>query len=105
MLARSLTAVVPLLVFYCSRVFSSSTGKVFEVDHIDGADDTPALLAGIANYTQGATIVFKKGITYNIFTPVKFPTLSNVVIKIEGNLTYPTSISDVQGMYDHIRGT
>ncbi|KAL4251280.1 glycosyl hydrolase 28 family protein [Abortiporus biennis] len=48
------------------------------------------------NYSTNSTILFKKGTTYNIFTPVKFPVFTNVEIRIEGNITYPTSISAIQ---------
>ncbi|KAJ3849024.1 pectin lyase-like protein [Lentinula lateritia] len=71
--------------------------STFIVSHTAGQDDTPALTAAIANYSSNSTILFQKGITYNIFTPIKFPTLTNVEILIEGNLTYPTNITAIQG--------
>lgn len=71
----------------------------FTVPHTDGADDTPGLLAVVGNYTANSTILFKKGVTYNIFTPITFPKLTNVEVSIQGNLTYPSDISAVQGMY------
>jgi len=49
--------------------------------------------------TTNATILFKRGVTYNIFTPVVFPKLVNVEVRIEGNLTLPDDISTVQGEY------
>ncbi|KAJ3888884.1 pectin lyase-like protein [Lentinula edodes] len=70
--------------------------STFIVSHTAGQDDTPALTAAIANYSSNSTILFQKGITYNIFTPIKFPTLTNVEILIEGNLTYPTNITAIQ---------
>ena len=81
---------------FCFSLGAVAANLVFEVPHTDGDDDTPSLLSKIANYTSDATIIFKKGITYNIFTPIKFPPLSNVEIKIEGNLTYPTNITAIQ---------
>ncbi|KAJ7511789.1 pectin lyase fold/virulence factor [Mycena galericulata] len=68
----------------------------FTVPHLPGADDTPGLLALVTNHSSDATIVFSKGVTYNIFTAVKFPVLTNVEIWIEGNLTYPTNITAIQ---------
>ncbi|KAJ4471686.1 pectin lyase-like protein [Lentinula edodes] len=79
--------------------------STFIVSHTAGQDDTPALTAAIANYSSNSTILFQKGITYNIFTPIKFPTLTNVEILIEGNLTYPTNITAIQGAFDFTGGT
>ena len=75
--------------------------STFTVPHIDGQDDTPGLLNALStgNFTANSTILFKKGITYNIFTPIKFPTLHNVEVAIEGNLTYPADIPTVQGKF------
>lgn len=72
--------------------------KTFTVPHVAGGDDTPALVAAVANFSTNSTILFEKGITYNIFTPIKFPVLTNVEVRIEGNLTYPTDIPTIQGM-------
>lgn len=62
-----------------------------------GADDTPALLAALPEYTANSTILFKKGVYYNILTPIRFPVLTNVEVRVEGNLTYPTDIPTIQG--------
>ncbi|KAJ3967342.1 pectin lyase fold/virulence factor, partial [Lentinula raphanica] len=71
--------------------------STFVVPHTSSQDDTPALTSTLANFSSNSTIIFQKGITYNIFTPIKFPTLTNVEILIEGNLTYPTNITAIQG--------
>ncbi|KAJ7631646.1 pectin lyase-like protein [Mycena polygramma] len=70
----------------------------FTVPHTQGENDTPGLLALVTNHSSNATIMFSKGVTYNIFTAIKFPVLTNVEIRIEGNLTYPTNISEVQAV-------
>ncbi|KAF7340907.1 Pectin lyase-like protein [Mycena sanguinolenta] len=70
----------------------------FLVPHTPGGDDTPGLLSLVTNHSSDATILFRKGITYNIFTAIKFPVLTNVEIAIEGNLTYPTNISEIQAI-------
>ena len=75
----------------------AAASTTFIVPHSDGGDDTPGLLSAIGNYTTDSTILFEKGITYNIFSPITFPKLTNVEISIQGNLTYPTDISAVQG--------
>ncbi|KAL5534476.1 hypothetical protein ACEPAG_938 [Sanghuangporus baumii] len=70
--------------------------STFVVPHTDGADDTHGLVAAVANYTRNSTILFEKGITYNIFSPITFPKFTNVEVSIQGNLTYPTNISSIQ---------
>ena len=74
-------------------------GNTFVVPHTPGQDDAPALLAGLQGFTSDSTILFQRGTTYNIFSPVKFPVLKNVEIRIEGNITYPTDIPTIQGMW------
>lgn len=101
--------VLASILFACiSTVFSTTvsktgppsqltTTKTFVVPHVPGQDDTPGLAAVLSNYSTNATILFQKGITYNIFTPIKFPKLTNVEVRIEGNLTYPSDIATIQG--------
>ncbi|TFK66193.1 pectin lyase-like protein [Pluteus cervinus] len=72
--------------------------KTFVVPHKPGQDDTPPLLAALANYTSDSTILFEKGVTYNILTPITFPVLNNVEVAIEGNLTYPEDIPTIQAI-------
>jgi hypothetical protein len=88
------------LVFILSTVSNVSAWTTYVVPHKQGQDDTPALMAALATHTSSATILFQSGVTYNIFTPVKFPVLSNVEISIQGNLSYPTDIATVQSKYD-----
>ena len=77
--------------------------NTFTVPHSPGQDDTPAILAALPGFSANSTILFQEGFTYNIFTPIKFPTLSNVEIRIEGNLTYPTDIPTIQGTVHHLQ--
>jgi len=72
--------------------------NTFTVPHIENQDDTPALLAALPAYSSNSTILFKTGVTYNIWTPVKFPVLNNVEVRIEGNITYPTDIPTIQAL-------
>ena len=78
---------------------SAVSWQTFTVAHTPGQDDTPALAAALATgkYSNSTTILFEKGITYNIYTPISFPVFNNVEVAIEGNLTYPDSIATVQG--------
>ena len=98
MLVSSLLFSLAVLASTCSSVAQAWT--TFSVPHVDGQDDTPALMTAMSSssLSANATILFEKGITYNIFTPIKFPSLRNVEIAIEGNLTYPDDITSVQGM-------
>ncbi|KAJ3785430.1 pectin lyase fold/virulence factor [Lentinula aff. detonsa] len=90
-----LSCYVLLLLRNTHPVASWST---FVVPHTADQDDTPALTAALANFSTNSTILFQKGTTYNIFTPIKFPTLTNVEVVIEGNLTYPTNITAIQNI-------
>ena len=71
----------------------------FTVPHVVGQDDTPTLLEAMKNFSSDSAILFQSGITYNIFTPIRFPKLTNVEIRIEGNLTYPTDIPTIQSKF------
>lgn len=90
-----------LLVLGFLQLSSVHAWTTYVVPHTDGADDTVALQAVMdsANYTSNATILFQKGVYYNIFSPITFPELTNVEISIQGNLSYPTNISAVQGVW------
>lgn len=63
------------------------------------ADDALALITALAtgSLSSNTTILFEKGQTYNIFSPIKFPVFQNVEVAIEGNITYPEDIPTVQG--------
>ncbi|KAK0209211.1 pectin lyase fold/virulence factor [Desarmillaria ectypa] len=91
----STTALAYILAYLSLESHAWST---FVVPHADGQDDTPGLTASLANFTSKSTILFQKGVTYNIFTPVKFPKLTNVEVVIEGNITYPSDIAAVQAI-------
>ena len=75
--------------------------QTFVVPHVDGQDDTPALSAALATggISANTTILFEKGKTYNIFTPIVFPTLNNVEVAIEGNMTYPDDMATIQSEF------
>ena len=82
------------LFIYC--ISFTTAWDIFTVPHTDGEDDVPDLMAAIGNYATNATILFEKGVNYNIFTPIKFPVLTNVDVSIQGNLSYPSDIQTVQ---------
>ena len=72
----------------------------YTVPHSGGGDDTPALISALKSRPElrsQATIVFQKGLTYNLATPVKFPYLENVTIQIQGNISFATDIAATQG--------
>ncbi|KAG8862562.1 hypothetical protein FRB96_001119 [Tulasnella sp. 330] len=59
------------------------------------SDDSPAFFIASKACAKDATIVFSEGVDYNIFTPIN-ATLSNVDIRILGNLHLPQNITQVQ---------
>jgi len=72
----------------------------YTVPHSRGNDDTLALAAAFSadsKLSTDATILFQKGVTYNILTPIRFPYLKNVIISVQGNLTYAYDIKATQG--------
>lgn len=46
------------------------------VPHTDGADDSPAIMEVFGRCNVDSTIVFSKGVDYNVWTPVKWFGLS-----------------------------
>jgi hypothetical protein len=87
---------------YALVVAAAVSATTLVVPHVgNGQDDTPGLLSALksASLAGGLSqILFSKGITYNILTPVDFGTLTNVEIAVEGNITLPSSIIDVQNI-------
>lgn len=75
----------------------STRSKTCNIEPSKGTEDSsPAILAAFQNCTADAVIVFKEGADYNIFTPLVFPALSNVEIRVGGNLHLPKDIPTVQ---------
>ena len=73
----------------------------YVVPHSQGNDDTPALAAAFAadpKLATNATILFEQGVTYNISTPIRFPPFENVIVSVQGNLTYAADIQATQGV-------
>lgn len=87
-----------LLQVIVSLIPAALAWNTFVVPHVDGADDTPALTSALdsGNYNTNATILFEKGVYYNIWTPIVFPVFKNVEVKVEGNLSYPEDIPAIQ---------
>jgi hypothetical protein len=79
---------------------ASADWSTYTVPHVEGQDDTPALQKALDSgaYSSNAQILFQKGNTYNIWTPLVFPKFTNVEIAIEGNLTYPTDVATIQSI-------
>lgn len=93
---------LPFIVLVAATSTTQAFGwNTFTVPHTAGGDDTPGLLSALAagNITANATILFEKGVTYNIFTPITFPILTSVEVAIEGNLTYPEDIPTIQSKF------
>jgi hypothetical protein len=72
----------------------------YVVPHSSGKDDTLALAAAFSSnpsLSTDATILFQKGVSYRMKTPILFPTFKNVVISIQGNLSYAEDVKATQG--------
>ena len=83
-----------------SSVSLALSWTTYVVPHSEGNDDTPALTAAFAadpKLATNATILFGQGVTYNILTPIVFPRFENVIVSVQGNLTYAADIQATQG--------
>ena len=83
-----------------SSVSLALAWTTYVVPHSGGNDDTPALAAAFAadpKLATNATILFEKGVTYNILTPIVFPEFENVLVSVQGNLSYAADIKATQG--------
>lgn len=88
------------LTFVLSSVSLALAWTTYIVPHSSGGDDTPALTAAFSSNPKllaNATILFQKGLTYNLATPLEFPSLQNVIVSVQGNLTYGSDIQATQG--------
>ena len=88
------------LILALSSVSIATAWTTYTVPHSSGGDDTPALIAALStdkSLTTDATILFQKGVTYNMLTPVKFPRFKNVIVSIQGNITYAADVRKTQG--------
>ena len=83
-----------------SSVSLALAWTTYVVPHSAGNDDTPALTAAFSvdpELATNATILFKQGLTYNILTPIVFPRFENVVVSVQGNLSYAADVKATQG--------
>lgn len=46
----------------------SAYSRTFVVPHTVGKDDSPAVIAALPKYNSDSRILFKKGVTYNLWT-------------------------------------
>jgi len=85
-----------------SFVSLALAGTTYIVPHSGGGDDTPALTKAFAenpSLATDSTILFKQGVTYNILTPIKFPRFKNVLVSVQGNLTFSADIKATQSTH------
>ena len=72
----------------------------YTVPYSGGGDDTPALISALNSRPElrtDATIVFQEGVTYNLETPVNFPYFKNIIIEIQGNITFANDVEKTEG--------
>ncbi|KAJ5692522.1 exopolygalacturonase C [Penicillium macrosclerotiorum] len=60
------------------------------------ADDSATVNRVLAQCATDSVIVFQEGVDYNIFNPISATNLSNVEIRMNGNLHLPQSVAEVQ---------
>lgn len=58
--------------------------------------DAAVIREVFARCAEDSTILFQKGVDYNVFEPISATNLSNVVISVQGNLNLPQDIPAVQ---------
>lgn len=93
-----------MYLLHCASAFLSVSlalaWTTYVVPHSRGNDDSRTLTAAFAanpELARDATILFQKGVIYNILTPIHFPYFENVVVSVQGNLTYGADIKATQG--------
>lgn len=62
------------------------------------ADDSAAVSQAFAQCATDSVIIFEEGVNYNIFQPITATNLSNVKIRMHGNLHLPQNITAVQNI-------
>lgn len=60
------------------------------------ASDSPAIQDVFDRCSKDSTILFEKGVDYNVFEPIDAQKLDNVIISVQGNLHLPQDIPTVQ---------
>ncbi|BEI88598.1 uncharacterized protein CcaverHIS019_0113160 [Cutaneotrichosporon cavernicola] len=66
------------------------------VEHADGGDDTPNVHKAVEACRSGGVIHFASGVDYQILTPVQMQNLTDVEIRVEGNLHLPQDMEVVR---------
>lgn len=88
------------LSFALSSASLALAWTTYTVPHSGGNDDTPALAAAFAadpTLATNTTIIFENGVTYSMVTPIRFPRFENVIVSIQGNISYAVDIQKTQG--------
>ncbi|KAI9045547.1 putative extracellular exo-polygalacturonase [Aspergillus affinis] len=92
-----LSAVPPALGAPTGSTSTQSRSNQCVVPSSDGAtDDSPAISQVFARCATDSVIVFEKGVDYNLFRPIQATNLSNVEIRMHGNLHLPQNITAVK---------
>lgn len=60
------------------------------------ADDSTSIAQAFARCSSNSVIIFKEGVDYNVFQPIRATNLSNVEIQMNGSLHLPQTITTVQ---------
>ncbi|KAK8038979.1 polygalacturonase [Apiospora rasikravindrae] len=63
-----------------------------------GTDDTPNIVKTTAECGDHSRVVFEKGTTYSLWTPLQLKSLSNVEFVFNGNVSLPDNVSYVESV-------
>ncbi|KAK1139985.1 hypothetical protein N8T08_010981 [Aspergillus melleus] len=92
-----LSAVPPALGVPTGSTSTQSRSNQCVVRSSNGTtDDSPAISQAFARCATDSVIVFEKGVDYNLFRPIQATNLSNVEIRMHGNLHLPQNITAVK---------
>jgi polygalacturonase len=99
MATSQFTARLVLSIFLLfTAVVAQSRTKTCTIASSNGrSDDSPSVTNALKSCSSNAIIEFQSGVTYNIWTPVSAK-LTNVEIRVNGNLQLPNSIKQVQSI-------
>ncbi|KAI0130157.1 exo-polygalacturonase [Xylariales sp. AK1849] len=63
-----------------------------------GGDDTPSVVAALAECGTSSRVVLEAGTTYDLLTPLTLSSLSNVELVFEGNVSLPGNVTYVESV-------
>ncbi|KAK6066923.1 exopolygalacturonase C 1 [Seiridium cupressi] len=68
-----------------------------------GVDDTPTIVSTVAECGDRSRVIFQKGLTYNLITPLKLSALTNIELVFEGNVSLPENVTYVETVVNNTK--